>query len=108
MGRYPGEFEQLVLLAVVQLEGEAYGVAIREEIERRTGRDVAMGAVYTTLDRLEGKGYLRSSVGEPTPERGGRRKKFYRLRAAGQEAMAESWRALRRMAEGLEPDKLEA
>lgn len=104
MGKYLGEFEQLVLLAVMQLEQDAYGVSIREEIERRTGRDVAMGAVYTTLDRMQRKGYVTSTVGQPTPERGGRRKKFYGIGRAGQEALAESWQAFRSMAEGLEPE----
>ena len=72
-----GDFEQLILLGVLRLGDEAYGVAIRQEIHRRSGRDVSINAVYTTLDRLERKGLLESWVGDPTPERGGRRKKFY-------------------------------
>jgi len=69
--RFLGEFEQVALLAVARLGEEAYGVAIRQEIENRSNRSVAIGSVYSALDRLESKGFLRSSVGEPTPERGG-------------------------------------
>jgi DNA-binding PadR family transcriptional regulator len=73
-----GDFEQIVLLGVARLEPQesAYGAAIRQEIHARSGRDVSINAVYTTLDRLETKGFLTSWVGEPTPERGGRRRKF--------------------------------
>jgi DNA-binding PadR family transcriptional regulator len=98
-----GEFEQLVLLALVRLGTEAYGVAIRDEIEQRAGRDVALGAVYTTLLRLENKGLAASRLGDPTPERGGRRKKFYRPTAAGQRALRASLDALRGMTRGLTP-----
>ena len=98
-----GEFEQLVLLALVRLGTEAYGVAIRDEIEERAGRDVALGAVYTTLLRLENKGLAASRLGDPTPERGGRRKKFYRPTAAGQRALRASLDALRGMTRGLTP-----
>ena len=98
-----GEFEQLVLLALIRLDPEAYGVAIREEIEERTGRDVALGAVYTTLLRLEGKRLVASRVGEPSPERGGRRKKFYRPTAAGRRELVSSLDALRGMTRGLTP-----
>ena len=98
-----GEFEQLVLLALLRLGDEAYGVAIREEIERETGRDVALGAVYTTLLRLEEMRFVASRLGEPTPQRGGRRKKFYRPLAAGRRELATSLQALRRMTRGLTP-----
>jgi PadR family transcriptional regulator, regulatory protein PadR len=98
-----GEFEQLVLLALVRLGTEAYGVAIRDEIEKRTGRDVALGAVYTTLLRLEDKRLVATRLGEPTPQRGGRRKKYYRPLAAGQRALASSLDALRSMTRGLNP-----
>ena len=67
-----GEFEQLVLLAVVRLDAEAYGSTIRREIEQRTGRTIAIGALYTALDRLERKGYVNSRLSDPTPQRGGR------------------------------------
>jgi DNA-binding PadR family transcriptional regulator len=100
-----GEFEQVVLFAVVQVDG-AYGASIRQEIERRTGRQVSAGAVYTTLERLETRGFIASSWGEPTSERGGKRKRHYRIRPAGREALARSWQALRAMARGSTP-KLE-
>ena len=83
-----GEFEQMTLLALLRLEPDAYGASIRREIEERAGRAVLLGAVYTTLDRMERKGLVSSWVGDPTPERGGRRKKFYRLEPAGAEALA--------------------
>lgn len=98
-----GEFEQLVLLALVRLGSEAYGVAIRDEIEREAGRDVTLGAVYTTLLRLENKRLVSSRLGDPSPQRGGRRKKFYRPEAAGRRELAASLRALRRMTRGLTP-----
>jgi DNA-binding PadR family transcriptional regulator len=98
-----GEFEQLVLLALVRLGAEAYGVSIRDEIEREAGRDVALGAVYTTLFRLENKGLISSRLGEPSPQRGGRRKKYYRTEALGRRELAASLRALRRMTRGLTP-----
>ena len=97
-----GEFEQLVLFAVLQLD-DAYGARIRQEIERRTGRAVSAGAVYTTLERLEARGLLTSSWGEPTPERGGKRKRYYALRPAGRQALARSWNAVRAMARGVAP-----
>jgi DNA-binding PadR family transcriptional regulator len=98
-----GEFEQLVLLALMRLEPEAYGVAIRDEIEERTGRNVALGAVYTTLLRLEDKGFVATRLGDPTPQRGGRRKKYYRPLAAGRRELAASLDALRNMTRGLTP-----
>src|SRR5262250_3319747 len=99
-----GDFEQLVLLGVLRLETEdsAYGAAIRQEIHARSGRDVSINAVYTTLDRLENKGLLKSRVGEPTPQRGGRRRKFYALRPAGVAALRQAYRAFTAMADGLQ------
>jgi DNA-binding PadR family transcriptional regulator len=97
-----GDFEQLVLLGVLRLADEAYGAAIRQEIHARSGRDVSINAVYTTLDRLEGKGFLRSWTGDPTPQRGGRRRKFYALSAAGVAALQQAYRAFTAMADGLE------
>lgn len=97
-----GEFEQLVLLAVLQIGNGAYGVPVRREIERRTGRAVSRGAVYTTLDRLESKGLLGSWLGEPTPQRSGKAKRFYRVERAGIGALKESRTALRSMWAGLE------
>jgi DNA-binding PadR family transcriptional regulator len=98
-----GEFEQLVLLAVVRLGETAYGVSIADEIGSRTGREVSLGAVYKTLERLEDKGLVAGRVGQPTAERGGRRKKHYRVLAAGQRALRQSLEALRSMTQGLEP-----
>jgi PadR family transcriptional regulator len=99
-----GDFEQLVLLGVLRLElqDSAYGAAIRQEIHGRSGRDVSINAVYTTLDRLEGKGLLKSWVGDPTPQRGGRRRKFYALRPAGVAALRQAYRAFTAMADGLQ------
>lgn len=97
-----GDFEQLVLLGVLRLGDDAYGAAIRQEIHARSGRDVSINAVYTTLDRLEGKGFLRSWTGEPTAQRGGRRRKFYALRPGGIAALKQAYRAFTAMAAGLE------
>jgi len=88
--KFLGEFEQLVLLAVLRLREDAYGMRIRFEIKERTNRSVSLGAIYTTLERLETKGFVSSWVGEPTPERGGRAKKFFKLEAAGQQALQEA------------------
>lgn len=102
MADHLGEFEQLVMLALLRLDENAYGVTVREELAERAGRDVAMGALYTTFDRLEKKGLISSRLGEPTAVRGGRRKKLYRLEPAGQRALSRSWQTLSRMTEGLE------
>jgi PadR family transcriptional regulator PadR len=100
-GRVLGELEQIVLLSVLHVEDEAYGATVLSEIERRTGRAPALATVHTTLARLERKGLLRSRVGEPTAERGGRRKRLYALTPAGHRALSESVGALRRMLRGL-------
>jgi PadR family transcriptional regulator len=97
-----GEFEQITLLALLRLEPDAYGASIQREIETRTRRPVLLSAVYTTLDRLERKGLVRSWIGEPTPERGGRRKKFYRLEPVGAEAVTSALRVVKQLAEGIE------
>jgi len=97
-----GEFEHIVLLAVLRLGDEAYAVAIRDEIQRCTGRDVSRGAIYITLDRLETKGYLSSRFGDPTPERGGRAKRFYALRPRALLLLKDSRRALVALWRGLE------
>ena len=101
---YAGEFELLTLLAIAQLGDDAYGVTVRDVLERRTSRAVTLGAVYKTLGRLEGKGLLGARVAPPTGERGGRRKKMYRLTPAGRAAVRTSLDDLRRLAEGLEPE----
>ena len=92
-----GRFEEMVLLALVRLRENAYGVPIRREIAERTGRDVSFGAVYTTLERLERKGYVSSRVGEPTPERGGRAKRYFRIEAPGRRALNSSRETIARM-----------
>ena len=99
-----GEFEQLVLLAIVRVGDEAYGVPIHDALAARTRRAINLAAVYKTLERLEAKGYVSSRVGEPTAERGGRRRKYYALETAGQQALRESLATLRRMSAGIEAD----
>lgn len=98
-----GEFEQLVLLAVLRRGNDAYGMEVREEIEARTGREISYGAVYTTLDRLEQKGFVTHRLGEATAERGGRAKKYFRVLPRGSEALRATRRALDVMWEGLAP-----
>lgn len=98
-----GDFEQMVLLAILQLRsGEVYGVPIVDEIERRTGRSVARAAVYVTLRRLERKGLISSRMSEPTAERGGKARRVVRVEPAGLAAVRESRRALDRMWSGLD------
>lgn len=101
---YLGEFEHIVVLALLRLENRAYGVTVRQEIEVRTHREVSIGAVYATLDRLEAKGYVKSHRGDPTPERGGRSKRFFRVTGKGVAAVNRTHRALRRLTEGLKLD----
>ena len=98
----PGEFEQLILLAILRLGDRAYGVTIRTEISERAGRTVAPGALYTALDRLEDKGLVKSRVGEPTPQRGGRAKRFFTVTASGAKALARAQQAFQRLLEGLD------
>lgn len=97
-----GEFEQLVLLALLRLGPDAYGATVRREIESRTGREVAISAVYTTLERLEHKGYVRSRLGEPTAERGGRRRRHFELLPAGKRALKSAYEVFKGMTAGLE------
>ncbi len=98
-----GEFEHLVLLALLHLGDSGYAINAREEIERRTGRRVTRGAVYVTLDRLERKGFLESWLADPTPERGGRAKRYYRVRPAGITVLRHARAALQSMWQGLDP-----
>src|SRR5690242_10887272 len=100
---YLGEFEQLVLLAIVRLEDDAYGATIRRLIEDATGRAVSIGAVYTTLERLHGKGLVTPHIAEPTGERGGRRRKVYTLQRAGRRAIARAFATWSTMTRGLQP-----
>jgi PadR family transcriptional regulator, regulatory protein PadR len=97
-----GEFEQVVLLAILRLDDQAYAVTVREEIARCTGRDVSRGSIYITLDRLETKGYLKSRLADPTPERGGRAKRYYALRPRALDALRQNRRALVALWRGLE------
>ena len=98
-----GEFEHIVLLAVLRLGDDAYGVPIRHEIERRTGRAPTVGALYRTLDRLEDKGFVSSAFSDPTPERGGRSKRYFKVTPLGLRTLRASHEALSAMWEGLEP-----
>src|SRR5262249_2394870 len=97
---YLGELELFVLLAVQRLGGNAYGVTVRDLLHTETRRDLTLGTVYKSLSRLEAKGYLSSREGDPTPERGGRRKRLYELEALGARAVAQWLGALRRLAGG--------
>ena len=99
---YLGEFEQIVLLAVLRVGGDAYAIPIREEIEARTGRRVARGALYTALERLESKRCLRSRMSTPMPERGGRSRRYFAVTATGLAALRVSRRALLDLWNGLE------
>ena len=101
MGESIGEFEQLILFSLVRLGADAYGVSIREEIEDRTERSVSSGALYTALDRLERRGFVASRLGDPTPERGGKRKRLYTLQPAGGRAVARVHESLEQMTHGL-------
>ena len=100
MAEHLGEFEQLILFSLVRLADKAYGVTIRGQIADRTGRQVSSGSVYTTLERLEARGYVTSMFGDATPTRGGKRKKYYRLEPAGAQALNRSFSAIREMAKG--------
>src|SRR5258706_4090711 len=99
---YLGEFEHIVVLALLRLGDSAYGVTVRQEIEARTKREVSVGAIYATLDRLEAKGYVKSRLGDPTPERGGRSKRFFHVTARGASAVNRTHDALPSMNEGLD------
>jgi PadR family transcriptional regulator PadR len=98
-----GEFETSVLLAIYCLQGRGYGVSIADDIERRTGKPVSFGAVYATLDRLEKKGLIGSALGEPRPERGGKPKRLYRIKAPGERALREAQSTTERMWAGVPP-----
>ena len=89
-GTYLGEFQEVVLLTILVLEGNAYGVSIQEEIEKRTGRSVSRGALHTAPTRLDEKGFINSEYGGATAERGGRRKRFYQVTNLGKSALEEA------------------
>ncbi len=97
-----GGFEQMVLLAALRLEHGAYAVTIRQELEEKAGRNVARGALYTVLERLESKGYLSSRMSDPTPERGGRSRRYYKVTTLGVNALKDSKNAIVGLWRGLE------
>ena len=100
---YLGEFEQMVLLAILQLGDEAYGMRISEELERRVSRGTSRGALYITLDRMEAQGLVTSRLAKPTPERGGRGKRYVAVTPAGIRALRKSKHAFQELWSGLEP-----
>src|SRR5215475_11572864 len=106
--RLLGGFESLLLLAILRLDDRAYGVTIRRELLEQAGKDVAVGAIYTGLDRLEQKGFVASWSGEPTAERGGKATKFYRVTLKGKQALSATHRAIYDMSRGLEWSLLDA
>lgn len=98
---YLGQFEEIVLLATLRLGGDGYGVTIRHEVEEATGRSISIGALYTTLDRLERKGFVSSQQGEPTAERGGRAKRYFKIEAPGMKALEAGETARAKLTAGL-------
>jgi PadR family transcriptional regulator PadR len=104
MGRALGSFEQLVLLAILRTGEDAYGASVQGEIERATGRSVAPGALYRALDRMESRGLIASATGEPTAERGGRRRRMLTVTRDGARELAESLEAVRGLADGLDAE----
>jgi len=101
MGDHLGEFEQIVLLAILRLGDDAYGVPIRREIEKQAGRKTTVGALYSTLDRLEAKGFVGSWFADPTNERGGRSRRYFRVEPAGVEALTRARQMFDRMWKGV-------
>jgi DNA-binding PadR family transcriptional regulator len=97
-----GEFEHTVLLAILRVGDNAYGVTIRREIMECTRREPVPGALYTTLDRMEGKGLVRSRIGDPSPQRGGRAKRYFAVTRKGRAAIVNALRLYRRLLEGLD------
>ena len=104
-GQYLGEFEHVVLLTVMRLGDQAYGVTIRKEIADRTGRDVSLGAIYPTLNRLQEKGFVRSFSSEPSPVRGGRAKRLFCIEPAGRSALHRSRDMLIALWDGMAPNE---
>jgi len=96
-----GNFELMILLALIRLDENAYGVPISKEIEKRSGREVSVASVYAALERLEAKGFVVSEIGEPTPERGGRAKRYFRITARGVREVRDTRRALVNLWDGL-------
>jgi len=100
-GEYLGNFELLVLLALLRLGNDAYGVTIAQELEEQTGREVVIASVYATLDRLQKRGLVASELGDPTPERGGRAKRYFRITGAGIREARDARQSLMKMWKGL-------
>lgn len=98
-----GGFELRVLVAILHLQGQGYAITIANEVERRTGRSASLGAIYATVDRLERKGFVSSRLGDPTPERGGKPKRFYQVKAPGVMALSVAREADERMWTGIPP-----
>ena len=96
-----GEFEYFIITAAARLGDDAYGLAIRQEIESTTGRNCSLGALYTTLDRLESKGSIKTWMGDPTPQRGGRPKRMVRVTASGIKAASAFYDAVTRVSRGV-------
>ncbi len=103
---YLGEFELMLLLAVIQLADDAYGVPISRELEAHRGRDVSVGSVYAALERLEAKGLVESNLGDPTPERGGKAKRYFRITKEGLRQVQETRRVLTGLWKALPDPKL--
>jgi DNA-binding PadR family transcriptional regulator len=100
-GDYLGNFELMVLLALMRLGEDAYGVTIANELENQTGREVVVASVYATLERLQDRGFVRASLGDATPERGGRAKRYFRITGAGMREVREARRCLINLWKGL-------
>lgn len=96
-----GEFEYLLLSAVMRLGEDAYGAAVRDRMQALTGRTCSIGALYTTLDRLEGKGLVTTFLGDPTPQRGGRAKRMIRITPQGIRAASDFYSAISRASQGI-------
>jgi len=101
-GQYLGEFEQLVMLAVLRLDNEAYGMTVRRELQKTARRPVTIGSVYGTLERLEEKGFMSSRRGDPDPVRGGRARRYFRVEREGEAALRQARATMERMWEGVE------
>jgi DNA-binding PadR family transcriptional regulator len=104
---YLGEFDLMMLLAVIHLGDEAYGVTISQELEASRGRDVSLGSVYAALERLETKGLVESILGDPTPERGGKAKRYFRITKEGLNEVREMRRVLTRLWKAIPESKLD-
>jgi len=107
-GDYLGNFDLMLLLALLRLGEDAYGVTIAEELEKQTGREVVVASVYATLERLQQRGLVTSRLGDPTPERGGRAKRYFRITAAGTREVRDARRSLMKLWQGLPEVKGEA